>query len=216
VVTICSLDVDAKPPAQQADLTVNSNITVGLRYYYSGFEGQGMKTRIRIALVIAGVLYAAWGFGLLFAPESSHRLMSLEGTDSATTRLFGAAMLAWAYAFVAAAQQPVRELLRIAATAMLVIGATAAYLMFGARSMLVQVTTIVSLVVDLGVCGYLFMALTTMEHKAQARALRAKRRQRTVAAKKTSVSKTSVGKEVANKTFAKKVKRKKAGKKGSR
>ncbi len=117
-----------------------------------------MTTRMRVALLIAAILYAFWGFSLLFQPEISHWLISEAEYDSATTKLLGAVLAAWMITFVMAARHPAKEIVRAAAVAMLIIGMMSIYLIFGTEIMPARITNIVSLFVNLGVCGYLLLS----------------------------------------------------------
>lgn len=119
-----------------------------------------MKSHVQVALVIAAVLYLAWGVSLLVAPEWSHLVISSEPFDPTTTALFGAGLFAFVIVFFIAAHRPERETVHAAVTGLLLIGVVAAYQMFVSRSMPQSSWTVLSLVIDLSIAFYLLMALT--------------------------------------------------------
>jgi hypothetical protein len=135
-----------------------------------------MKNYVQVALVIAAVMYLAWGLSLLVAPEWSHAMISSGPFNPTTTALFGAGLFAFVIIFFIAAHRPERETVHAAVTGMLFIGVVAAYQMFVSRSMPQTGWTVASLVIDVAVAFYLLMALTetamTLEEKKAAPAAR--------------------------------------------
>lgn len=117
-----------------------------------------MKTQIQVTLLVAAALYMAWGLALLLAPGVTQGLVSKGPYDPAMTSMFGATLLGMMVTFVIAAYDPEKEIVRASAAGMAFVGFTAAFLVFIGKSMPLSVLTVVSLVVDLGACGVLFLS----------------------------------------------------------
>lgn len=118
-----------------------------------------MKAQVQVALVLAAVLYCAWGLGLLVAPDRAHALLSAGPHDVATTALFGASLFGFAALFVIAAREPTRPLVRACALSMLFLGLMVGYQMFFLRSIHQAPAMATSLIIDLGLAFYLMVSL---------------------------------------------------------
>lgn len=126
-----------------------------------------MESQIRFTLLVAAALYMGWGLSLLLAPGVSHSLISNGPYDPVTTIMFGAAMIGTMIMFIIAAYDPEREIVRASAVSLAVIGFTAAYLIFIAKVMPLGPLTVISLLVDLGACGLLFLMEARMDLRDQ-------------------------------------------------
>jgi len=126
-----------------------------------------MKTRIQVTLLIAATLYMAWGLALLLAPGVAQGLISNGPYDPSMTAMFGAALLGMMVTFVIAAYDPEKEIVRASAVGMAFVGFTAAFLIFIGKSMPLSALTVISLVVDLGACGVLFLSEMRLDLKRQ-------------------------------------------------
>jgi hypothetical protein len=135
-----------------------------------------MKTRIQATLLVAAALYMAWGLGLLLAPGTSHGLVSTGPYDSATTAMFGAALLGMMVTFVIAAYDPEKEIVRASAAGLAFVGFTAAYLLFIAKTMPLSASTFLSLVVDLGAAAILFLFEARLDVKRRTAGRKRRRR----------------------------------------
>jgi hypothetical protein len=138
-----------------------------------------MESQIRFTLLIAAALYMGWGLSLMLAPGASHGLISNGPYDPVTTAMFGAAMIGMMIMFVIAAYDPEREIVRAAAAGLAVVGFTSAYLIFIAKVMPLAPITVISLLVDLGACGVLFLSearIDLQEQKKPRRTVTAARR----------------------------------------
>ncbi len=131
-----------------------------------------MESQIRFTLLLSAALYMAWGLALVLAPEASHRLISTGAYDPVTTAMFGATVIGVMVMFVIAAYDPEREIVRASAAALAVVGFTAAYLVFIAKLMPLSPVTVISLLVDLGACGMLFLTEARLDLQRQSRARR--------------------------------------------
>ena len=116
-----------------------------------------MESQIRFTLLVAAALFMGWGLSLVLAPGVSHSLISNGPYDPVTTALFGAALVGMMIMFVIAAYDPEREIVRASAAGLAVVGFTAAYLIFIAKAMPLGPLTVISLLVDLGASGLLFL-----------------------------------------------------------
>jgi hypothetical protein len=126
-----------------------------------------MESQIRFTLLIAAALYMGWGLSLMLAPGASHGLISNGPYDPVTTAMFGAAMIGMMIMFVIAAYDPEREIVRAAAAGLAVVGFTSAYLIFIAKVMPLAPVTVISLLVDLGACGVLFLTEARIDLQEQ-------------------------------------------------
>lgn len=117
-----------------------------------------MKSQTQIALLLAAMLYFAWGFALWVAPQQAHALLTGGFYNAGVSALFGAALLAMAVLYVLAAAHVLRPLVHAAATALLLVGLTAAYQMFMVHSVLQGPATVVSLALNLGIGLFLLIA----------------------------------------------------------
>lgn len=126
-----------------------------------------MESQIRFTLLIAAALYMGWGLSLMLAPGASHGLISYGPYDPVTTAMFGAAMIGMMIMFVIAAYDPEREIVRAAAAGLAVVGFTSAYLIFIAKVMPLAPVTVISLLVDLGACGVLFLTEARIDLQEQ-------------------------------------------------
>jgi hypothetical protein len=119
-----------------------------------------MNNHVQIALVIAALLYLAWGLSLLVAPEWANQMLSSSPLNASTSALFGAGLFAFVIVFLIAAHRPGRETVHAAVTGLLFIGVVAAYQLFIAKTMPQTAWTVASLVINIAVALYLLMALT--------------------------------------------------------
>ncbi len=126
-----------------------------------------MKTQMRVILLVAAALYMAWGLALLLAPDVAQGLISNGVYDPSMTAMFGAALLGMMVTFVIAAYDPEKEIVRASAVGMAFVGFTAAFLIFIGKSMPLSSVTVISLVVDLGACGMLFLTEARLDLKRQ-------------------------------------------------
>jgi hypothetical protein len=126
-----------------------------------------MESLIRFTLLLSAALYMGWGLALVLAPETTHTLISYGPYDPATTAMFGAAMVGMMIMFIIAAYDPEREIARASAAGLAVVGFTAAYLIFIAKTMPLSLITVLSLVVDLGACGVLFLTEARLDLRNQ-------------------------------------------------
>jgi hypothetical protein len=117
-----------------------------------------MKTQIQFTLLVAAVLYMGWGLTLLMAPMAAHKLISIGPNDPVTTAMLGASLIAFTVTFLIAARDPVKEIVRAASAAMLLIGFTAAFFIFINKSMPLSFVTVATLAIDLAAGGVLFLA----------------------------------------------------------
>ena len=125
-----------------------------------------MKTRMRIALILASILFLSWGIGLIFFPEASHKLISRGAYDSVTVRMLGGSFLGWVVACLVAVRVPSKEIVRAISLATLLVSGVAVVLMYMDYNMLVQDTTVISLIVAIGSASYLFIFGPLQENKA--------------------------------------------------
>jgi hypothetical protein len=132
-----------------------------------------METVIRFTLLLAAALYMGWGLALVLAPEMTHTLISHGPYDPATTAMFGAAMIGMMIMFVIAAYDPEREIVRASAAGLVVVGFTAAYLIFIAKAMPLRPITVLSLAFDLAACVVLFLTEARLDLREQTQAKRA-------------------------------------------
>lgn len=132
-----------------------------------------MESQIRFTLLIAAALYLGWGLSLMLAPEGSHRLVSNGPYDLVTTAMLGAAMVGMMIMFLIAAYDPEREIVRASAAGLLVVGLTAAFLVFIAKAMPLSPVTVISMLVDLGASGVLFLTEARLDLRAQKKPRRA-------------------------------------------
>ncbi|HEC12039.1 MAG TPA: hypothetical protein ENI80_02130 [Acidiferrobacteraceae bacterium] len=116
-----------------------------------------MKTRMRIALILASILFLSWGLGLIFYPEASHKLISQGTYDSVTVRMLGGSFLGWVAACLVAVRSPGREIVCAISLATLTVSTVAIVLMFVDGNMPAQDTTVVSLIVAIGSATYLLV-----------------------------------------------------------
>ena len=128
-----------------------------------------MESLIRFTLIVAAALYLGWGLSLILAPQVTHALISSGPHDPVTTAMFGAAMLGMMIMYVIAAYDPEREIVRASAASLAVVGFTAAYLMFVPKVMPMSLITVFSLLVNLGVCGVLFLSEARVDLRDQAK-----------------------------------------------
>lgn len=126
-----------------------------------------MESTIRFTLLVSAALYMVWGLTLILAPNATHALISAGPYDPVTTAMFGAAMIGMMTMFVIAAYDPEREIVRAAATGLVVVGFTAAYLIFIAKGMPLSGYTVLSLVVDLGAAAILFLTEARLDLRQQ-------------------------------------------------
>ena len=131
-----------------------------------------METVIRFTLLLAAALYMGWGLALVLAPDMTHTLISHGPYDPATTAMFGAAMIGMMIMFVIAAYDPEREIVRASAAGLVVVGFTAAYLIFIAKAMPLRPITVLSLACDLIACAVLFLTEARLDLRAQTRTKR--------------------------------------------
>ena len=116
-----------------------------------------MKTQLQVTLMLAAAVYLGWGMSMLLAPSVAHQLLSKGPSDPVTNALFGTALIGGVVMFVIAARNPVKEIVRAAASMMALIGLTSAYLLFIPKVIPFSLVTVVSLVIDLGAAGVLFL-----------------------------------------------------------
>ena len=114
-----------------------------------------MKKQLKASLILAMLLYIAWGMSLLFSPQLVHGLISVDAYDSVTSRMFGGALLAWGIGFLIAAMSPGKEIVQASTLALLVVGVCAAASMFYFDAMPVTPMTLVSLVINIGAAAML-------------------------------------------------------------
>ena len=126
-----------------------------------------MESQIRFTLLVAAALYMGWGLSLLLAPSVSHNLISNGPYDSVTTAMFGAALISMMIMFVIAAYDPEREIVRASAAGLAIVGITAAYMVFIAKAMPLGPVTVISLLVDLGASGILFLTEARLDLRSQ-------------------------------------------------
>ena len=132
-----------------------------------------MESQIRFTLLVAAALYMGWGLSLMLAPGVSHNLVSHGPYDPATTAMLGAAMIGMMIMFVIAAYDPEREIVRASAAGLAIVGITAAYLVFIAKAMPLSPVTVISLLVDLGASGILFLTEARLDLRSQKKPRRA-------------------------------------------
>lgn len=116
-----------------------------------------MKARLQLILLAAAAVYMGWGLALLLAPEAAHPLLSTGPYDPVMTALFGVALVAFAAGFVIGARDPVKEVVRVAVVAQLLLGAVVAFLMFVAATLPRSPVTLISLCLDIAAGGLLFL-----------------------------------------------------------
>lgn len=122
-----------------------------------------MKTQMQVTLLLAAAVYMGWGLSMLLAPSVAHHLLSFGPTDPVLDAMFGVALVSFAIMFLIAARDPVKEIVRAAASAQGLIGLTAAYLLFITKTMPFNIVTASSLVVDLLAAGALFLTEARMD-----------------------------------------------------
>lgn len=122
-----------------------------------------MKTQMQVTLLLAAAVYMGWGLSMLLAPSVAHHLVSFGPTDPVLDAMFGVALVSFAIMFLIAARDPVKEIVRAAASAQGLIGLTAAYLLFITKTMPFNIVTASSLVVDLLAAGTLFLTEARMD-----------------------------------------------------
>ena len=127
-----------------------------------------MKTQIQVTLLVAAALYMAWGLALLLAPSVTQGFISNGAYDPAMSAMFGATLLGMMVTFVIAAYDPEKEIVRASAAGMAFVGFTAAFLVFIGKSMPLSPLTVISLAVDLGACGVLFLTEARLDMLRQA------------------------------------------------
>jgi len=132
-----------------------------------------MESQIRFTLLVAAALYMGWGLSLLLAPSVSHNLISNGPYDAVTTAMFGAALISMMVMFVIAAYDPEREIVRASAAGLAIVGITAAYMVFIAKAMPLGPVTVISLLVDLGASGILFLTEARLDLRSQKKPRRA-------------------------------------------
>ena len=126
-----------------------------------------MESQIRFTLLVAAALFMGWGLSLVLAPGVSHGIISNGPYDPVTTAMFGAALIGMMIMFMIAAYDPEREIVRASAAGLAVVGFTAAYLIFIAKAMPLGPLTVISLLVDLGASGMLFLMEARLDLRDQ-------------------------------------------------
>lgn len=139
-----------------------------------------MRAQTQVALLLAAMLYFAWGISLWVAPQQVHGLMIAGFYSSGVSALFGAALLGLATLFVLAAAHVLRPLVYAAATALLLIGLTAGYQMFLVHTVLQGPLTVVSLALNLAVGMFLLIAVSDGVFELEGNGARGRKRTRSV------------------------------------
>ena len=137
-----------------------------------------MKAQTQVALLLAAMLYLAWGIGLWVAPQQSHALLTGGFYSAGVGALFGAALMALAVLFVLAAAHVLRPLVHAAAAALLLVGLTAAYQMFMLHSVMQGPATVISLLLNLGIGLFLLIAVSDGVFEMEANGRGARKRSR--------------------------------------
>ena len=119
-----------------------------------------MKAQTQVALLLAAMLYLAWGIALWVAPPQTHALLTAGFYSAGVSALFGAALMALSVLCVLAAAHTLRPMVQAAATALLLVGLTAAYQMFVGHSILTGAATVISLALNLGIGLFLLIAVS--------------------------------------------------------
>lgn len=119
-----------------------------------------MKTQIRIALILAAGLYLAWGGGLWFLPGRTYGLLTADPYSAGMGALLGASLLAMAGLFVVTVRHPLRPLVHVSSSALLLIGLTAAYQMFLTHGLVQGVATVISLILNFAIGLFLLIAVS--------------------------------------------------------
>lgn len=122
-----------------------------------------MKAQLQITMLVAAALFLSWGLALFVAPVTVHRLISNGAYDPVSVGMLAAAFLGVMVTLVIGARDPAKEVVRAAAAIMALIGFTAAYFIFGAKSMPLSVLTVGSLAIDLFAAGVLFLTEARMD-----------------------------------------------------
>ena len=134
-----------------------------------------MRNHVQGALVIAAMLYFAWGLSLLVAPQPMHALLSSEPLNAATTSMFTAGLFAFVTVFLIAAHRPERETMHAAVAGLLFYGLVAGYNVFIAGAMKTNVWTVSSVVVAVALAAYVLLGLTEAAMNLEAGGKRARR-----------------------------------------
>ncbi len=108
-----------------------------------------LNTLHTIALWVAIVGLAAWGFVMVFAPEQAHPLGNSDPMNPATTATLGATLVALAVVFVFMAIPAVADLMLAAGIALAILVLMRAYLMFMTGSVPINGLMVLTLVVAL-------------------------------------------------------------------
>ena len=119
-----------------------------------------MKAQTQVALLLAAMLYFAWGVAFWVSPPDAHALLVTGGYSRGIGALFGAALLGLAALYVLAAAHVLRPMVHAAATTLLLIGLTAAYQMFMLHNLVQGPATVISLILNLGIGLFLLIAVS--------------------------------------------------------
>ena len=117
-----------------------------------------MKAQTQVALLLAAMLYFAWGIALWIAPHHTHMLLTSGPYSAGVNSLFGATLMGMGVLYVIAMMHTLRPLLHAAASALLLVGLTAAYQMFMVHSVSQGPATVISLALNLAIGLYLVIA----------------------------------------------------------
>jgi hypothetical protein len=108
-----------------------------------------LNTLHTVALWVAILGLAAWGFATVFAPEQAHPLSNSLPMNAATTATLGAALIALAVVFVFMAIPALADFMLTAGIALLILVLMRAYLMFITDTVPINGLMVLTLVVAL-------------------------------------------------------------------
>ena len=172
-----------------------------------------MKSYIRVSLLIVSAIFALYGLGFIFNPQTVHDLLSPGTYDPATSGLIAALLLGLSLMFLFEAQDPLTDRVQGLALALAMLGIALVLGILNGGWIKVNGATLFSLIMTLGMSIYLFIVQSESVTASVAAKSAATAPIPKQAKKKTKPSAVKKAKPAAKKKTSKKKAKKKAKKK---
>ena len=172
-----------------------------------------MKSYIRVSLLIVSAIFALYGLGFIFNPQTVHDLLSPGTYDPATSGLIAALLLGLSLMFLFEAQDPLTDRVQGLALALAMLGIALVLGILNGGWIKVNGATLFSLIMTLGMSIYLFIVQSESVTASVAAKSAATAPIPKQAKKKTKSSAVKKAKPAAKKKTSKKKAKKKAKKK---
>ena len=172
-----------------------------------------MKSYIRVSLLIVSAIFALYGLGFIFNPQTVHNLLSPGTYDPATSGLIAALLLGLSLMFLFEAQDPLTDRVQGLALALAMLGIALVLGILNGGWIKVNGATLFSLIMTLGMSIYLFIVQSESVTASVAAKSAATAPIPKQAKKKTKSSAVKKAKPAAKKKTSKKKAKKKAKKK---